>query len=64
MILTPIFQDWWKRQPEIYGELMSMKEVVLPDCPCFEKTLPFMLSSKNRDIIRFDDVILWKAEGV
>jgi hypothetical protein len=59
-----IFQDWWNRQPEIYGQFMSMKEVVLPDCPCFEKTLPFMSSSKNRDIIRFDDVILWKAEAL
>lgn len=59
-----IFQAWWNRQPEIYGEFMSMKEVVLPDCPCFEKALPFMSSSKNRDIIRFDDVILWKAEAL
>jgi len=59
-----IFQAWWNRQPEIYGEFMSMKEVVLPDCPCFEKALPFMSSAKNRDIIRFDDVILWKAEAL
>lgn len=59
-----IFQAWWNRQPEIYGEFMSLKEVVLPDCPCFEKVLPFMSSSKNRDIIRLDDVILWKAEAL
>lgn len=59
-----IFEAWWNRQPEIYGEFMSLKEVVLPDCPCFEKALPFMSSSKNRDIIRFDDVILWKAEAL
>lgn len=59
-----IFESWWNRQPEIYGDYMSMKEVVLPDCSCFEKVLPFMSSSKNRDIIRFDDVILWKAEAL
>jgi len=59
-----IFEEWWNRQPEIYGPYMSMKEVVLPDCPCFEKVLPFMSSSKNRDIIRLDDVILWKAEAL
>lgn len=59
-----IFQEWWNRQPEVYGAFMSMKEVVLPDCGCFEKVNPFMSSSKNRDIIRFDDVILWKAEAL
>lgn len=59
-----IFEAWWNRQPEIYGEYMSLKEVVLPSCSCFEKALPFMSSSKNRDIIRLDDVILWKAEAL
>ena len=32
-----IFEAWWNRQPEVYGAFMSLKEVVLPDCPCFEK---------------------------
>ncbi|MDR1454282.1 MAG: RagB/SusD family nutrient uptake outer membrane protein [Tannerella sp.] len=59
-----IFQEDWTRQPEVYGPYMSLKEVVLPDCPCFEKVNPFMSSSKNRDIIRYDDVMLWQAEAL
>ena len=43
---------------------MSMKETVLPDCPCFAFASPFMSSSKNRDIIRYDDVMLWQAEAL
>src|SRR5690606_14769714 len=42
-----IFKESWTRQPEIYGAFMSLKEVELPDCPCFRKLLPFMSSSKN-----------------
>lgn len=59
-----IFQESWNRQPETYGAFMSLKEVVLYDCPCFKKANPFMSSSKNRDIIRYDDALLWKAEAL
>lgn len=59
-----IFQESWTRQPETYGAFMSLKEVVLPDCPCFKKLLPFMSSAKNRDIIRYDDMLLWRAEAL
>ncbi|WP_085537419.1 RagB/SusD family nutrient uptake outer membrane protein [Massilibacteroides vaginae] len=59
-----LFQEDWNRSPQIYGVFMSMKETVLPDCPCFAKADPFMSSSKNRDIIRFDDVLLWQAEAL
>lgn len=59
-----IFQKVWNRDVETYGFFMSLKEVVLPDCPCFEKVNPFMSSSKNRDIIRYDDVMLWNAEAL
>ena len=59
-----IFDFSWLRQRETYGSFMSMKETVLPDCPCFAFAAPFMSSSKNRDIIRYDDVLLWKAEAL
>lgn len=59
-----IFKESWTRQPETYGAFMSLKEVELPDCPCFKKLLPFMSSAKNRDIIRFDDMLLWRAEAL
>lgn len=59
-----IFETSWTRDPDTYGSFMSMKETVLPDCPCFAFISPFMSSSKNRDIIRYDDVLLWKAEAL
>lgn len=59
-----IFQESWNRSPQTYGPFMSMKETVLPDCPCFAKADPFMSSSKNRDVIRYDDVLLWQAEAL
>lgn len=59
-----ILQNSWIRQIETYGNYMSLKEVVLYDNPCFRKVNPFMSSSKNRDIIRYDDALLWKAEAL
>lgn len=59
-----IFDRSWLRDPDTYGEFMSLKEVVLPTCPCFGFVLPFMSSSKNRDVIRYDDVMLWEAEAL
>jgi len=61
---TFIFAENWNRQPETYGAFMSLKEVVLYDNPCFKKVNPFMSSAKNRDIIRYDDALLWKAEAL
>lgn len=59
-----IFEVSWTRDPNTYGNFMSMKETVLPDCPCFGFAMPFMSSAKNRDIIRYDDVMLWQAEAL
>lgn len=59
-----IFATNWTRDPDTYGGFMSLKETVLPDCPCFAFSAPFMSSSKNRDIIRYDDVMLWQAEAL
>lgn len=59
-----IFETSWTRDPSTYGSFMSMKETVLPDCPCFAFASPFMSSGKNRDIIRYDDVMLWQAEAL
>ncbi len=59
-----IVQTSWARQPEVYGTNLTLKQVVLPDCPCFEKFAPFMANSKNWDIIRLDDVMLWRAEAL
>ncbi|MGX5690044.1 RagB/SusD family nutrient uptake outer membrane protein [Arcticibacter tournemirensis] len=59
-----IFQRSWARAPEVYDAFASMKEVVAPDDPSFQKIPPFMSSSKNWDIIRYDDVLLFKAEAL
>lgn len=54
----------WARQPEIYGTFASLKENVSPDCECFERLNPFMTSSKNTVLIRYADILLWKAEAL
>lgn len=59
-----IFQRSWVRSPGIYGPYMSLKEVVAPDDPSFKKYTPFMTSSKNTDILRYDDILLYKAEAL
>jgi hypothetical protein len=59
-----IFQTSWLRDQNTYGVFMSMKENVLPTDPSFQKTTPFMSTSKNWTIIRFADVLLWKAEAL
>jgi hypothetical protein len=61
---TYIMQRSWVRQPEVYGTTMSQKMIVLPTCPSFRKTNPFMGSGLNWDVLRFDEVILWRAEAL
>lgn len=52
------------RDTEIYGYFLSTKETVIYDCPCFRKAMYFYSSSLNRDILRYDDALLWKAEAL
>jgi hypothetical protein len=61
---TFLFQSSWLRDQGTYGNYMSMKESVLPSDPSFQKNPPFMSSSKNWALIRFADVLLWKAEAL
>ncbi|TDO24579.1 RagB/SusD family nutrient uptake outer membrane protein [Pedobacter duraquae] len=61
---TFVFQRSWARAPAIYDAFASMKEAVLPDDPSFQKIPPFIGSSKNWEIIRYADVLLWKAEAL
>ncbi|MBX2920623.1 MAG: RagB/SusD family nutrient uptake outer membrane protein [Chitinophagaceae bacterium] len=56
--------DTWPRQPESYGSFMSMKETVPYDSPCYQPVNPWKSDSKNRDVIRLDDIMLWKAEAL
>mgnify|MGYP000027371979 FL=1 len=59
-----IMEESWARAPEVYGYSMSQKLSVLPTCDCFRKTNPFMGSGLNWDVIRLDEVMLWKAEAL
>jgi starch-binding outer membrane protein, SusD/RagB family len=54
------------RGPQTYGPFSAMKEVQQVDCPCLTKAIgyPYPASSKNNDIIKYDDVLLWKAEAL
>jgi len=54
----------WTRQPATYGEFLSMKQAVIYDSPCYQPVNPWKDSSKNRDVIRLADVILWLAEAL
>lgn len=59
-----VYQNSWARAPAIYGYYSSMKDVVAADDPSFQKIPPFMSSSKNWELIRYADVLLWKAEAL
>jgi hypothetical protein len=54
----------WRRVPETYGYTTSMKSLEHYASSCFKKVGPFMGTSRNADIIRYDEVLLWKAEAL
>lgn len=58
--------EGFTRGPQVYGPFSAMKEVQQVDCPCLTQTVgyPYPVTSKNNDIIKFSDVLLWKAEAL
>lgn len=54
----------WARAPAVYGNFISMKELEHPDCECRIQNGPFPVFSMNTVLIRFADVLLWKAEAL
>ena len=59
-----LYDHSWERVPALYGGYGNMKEQQAADCACFKKVGPFYGSSKNIDIIRYADILLWKAEAL
>lgn len=59
-----VVAESWARDANNYGTYVSMKELELPDCNCLSKNGPFTISSLNTDLIRYSDVLLWKAEAL
>jgi hypothetical protein len=53
-----------RRVPEVYGYLSSMKELDHYASPTFKKIGPFFGTSRDLDIIRYDDILLMKAEAL
>jgi len=53
----------WERDNGDYGGFGTMKELQLATCACFKKLGPFYGTSVNMDVIRYDDVILMRAEA-
>lgn len=62
--LNFVYSTTWARTPSVYGNYSSMKETQLPTSPSFKAVGPFFGSSKNQDILRYDDVLLMKAEAL
>jgi len=61
---TFIYKKSWARTPMVYGYFSTLKEIQLPTSPSFKKFGAFGGSSKNIDILRYDDVLLMKAEAL
>jgi hypothetical protein len=59
-----IYKSSWARTPTIYGPYSTMKEMLRPDDPGLRKVGAFFGTAKNADIIRYADVLLWKAEAL
>ena len=60
---TKPFSNAWVRDPGVYGFFQTMKEQQLATSPSYKKEGPFIGTSKNIDIIRYDDVLLMQAEA-
>ncbi len=60
---TKPFSTSWVRDPGVYGFFHTMKDQQLATSASYHKEGPFIGSSKNIDIIRYDDVLLMQAEA-
>jgi starch-binding outer membrane protein, SusD/RagB family len=61
---TIIFQNSWSRTPQIYGYYNSLKENVSPNAPGYVNADPFRANTKARIVLRYADVLLFKAEAL
>jgi len=59
-----IFDRSWARAPATYAAFASLKDMVPVGDPSFQRIPPFMSSSKNWEIIRYADILLFKAEAL
>lgn len=59
-----LYNHSWERISALYGGFGNMKEQQEATSPSFKKVGPFYGSAKNIDIIRYADVLLWRAEAL
>lgn len=61
-----IYSVGWVRDPGTYGPFSPMRETQKPDCPCLTVSIGYAYNtdSKNIDIVRYDEVLLNKAEAL
>ncbi len=61
-----VYNVGWVRDPNSYGPFSPMRETQQPDCPCLTVSIGYAYNtdSKNLDVVRFDDVLLMKAEAL
>lgn len=56
--------DAWARNPGTYGNYVSMKELDEPESEARTPNGPFTVSARNTVLIRYADLLLWKAEAL
>jgi hypothetical protein len=64
---TEFVYTWnWVRDPDTYGPFSPMRTTQHPDSPSktFAKGYAYDCDSKNKDVIRYNEVLLWKAEAL
>lgn len=58
------YSESWSREPAVYGYYGSKKFLVSPESPFLVKGWPWGGSALNFQLIRYADVLLWKAEAL
>ncbi len=61
---TFVYQNSWSRAPSVYGYFSTMKALQLADSPGWKKVGAYPYVAQNIDLLRYDDVLLWKAEAL
>lgn len=61
---TRNYDERWSREPATYGQYSCKKFVVGPGSPYMVKGWPWGANALNFQVIRYADVLLWKAEAL
>lgn len=58
------YDEGWVRSNDYFPGFSSKKQVVAPDEPLVNQTWPWAAAGLNWQVIRFAEVLLWKAEAL